>query len=67
VEEDPETKTETMEEVAEKVQIPVTERNAIPHQIHKVITLTIRTHHRMTMTIRKTPTHKTVILLSLQI
>ena len=28
-----------MEEVAEKVQIPVTERNAIPHQIHKAITI----------------------------
>ena len=54
-----------MEEVAEKVQIPVTERNAIPHQIHKAIMLTIRTHQRMTMTTRSTPEtiHKPVILL----
>ena len=52
-----------MEEVAEKVQIPVTERTAIPHQTHKAIMLAIRTHQRMTMTIRKPPIHKPVILL----
>ena len=58
-------KIETMEEVAEKVQIPVTERTAIPHQTHKAIMLAIRTHQRMTMTTRSTPEtiHKPVILL----